>query len=111
MKDYIRKIVIAIPYIFISLLICLGVFLDFAKDQVVEIDLAATTPPFYYPLTEPVFMQYENIILSYEYIDDGRHLVAVDNDGVQYIMPLFPDKETALDFMDRYFIYLREVEK
>lgn len=100
-----------ISYITVLILIIVGSVIYFYEPPISEIDLPTTTPPFYYPLTEPVFIHYEDIMVSYEYIDDGRHLVAIENNGERYIMPLFPDKETALDFMNRYFSYLKEVEK
>jgi hypothetical protein len=77
------------------------------EPPVKEIALPTTTPPFYYPMTDPVFIQHKNIIVSYEYIDDGRHLVAVENNGKSYILPLFPDKDSAIEFMNSYFDYLR----
>lgn len=63
---------------------------------------------FVYPFDNPEFMQYKNIIVSYEYVGDNRHLIAVKNNGSQYIMPLFKTRNEALDFMNCYFIYLKE---
>lgn len=76
------------------------------------VEIVEETEPlvFAYPLSDPTFLQYEDVILSYEYVANGKHLVAVKNGDDEYIMPLFDDRETALDFMNQYFVYLRGIE-
>lgn len=78
------------------------------KDVEIEIYVS---PVFAYPLTDPTFLQSGNIIVSYEFISIDRHLIAVDNNGKQYILPLFDTRETAIDFMNQYFIFLRGLER
>ena len=75
-----------------------------------EIDRPSTII-FSYPMIDPEFLKYENIIVCYEFIDENRHLIAVDNNGKEYILPLFKDRDSAIDFMNSYFIYLMELEK
>ena len=62
---------------------------------------------FIYPSNEPTFLQYENVIISYKYIDNKKHLVVVNDNDNQCIMPLFEPRKEALDFMHSYFIYLK----
>ena len=103
----ISYITIMIMIIFIS---CVTFILYEPPIKEVEIEIYVS-PVFAYPITDPEFLQSGNIIVSYEFITEERHLISVDNNGKQYILPLFDTRETALDFMNQYFIFLQGLRR
>ena len=105
----------------ISILICIlliGIALGsvIAKPALIKNDSAEPAMPttllvFKYPFEDPEFLQYGEIIVCYEYVAPSRHLIAASNNGHEYIMPLFDDRDTAIEFMNYYFDYLMAAEK
>lgn len=106
-KDRSLKLLIFIIIsIFFSTIIVAILF--FTKENY-EPEMPVTEPPkiFMYPMSDPEFLTVGDIRLSYEFVSEGRHLVAVDDGEDSYIMPLFESREEAVAFMISYFDFLR----
>lgn len=114
-KEALRYIkIMSLVFIAMVLIIAVAAISVFIEQKIMNPTppaMPVTAPPtFAWPTSDPEFLQCGNIIISYEFISEGRHLIAIkdlDNENGSYIMPLFKTRPEAINFMTNYFNWLK----